>query len=256
MSTNTPGSSRRRRIAGERRPSRPETGPVETGAVEASTPPVPPAPTAPPARNEPVGRPPHDDRPTASEASETVGEHDDATVAVERRSGWWGSMASVAVLGAALAILLTLGTLAALGLLGNDGVQDMRDAEAAERAADTAPATAERAAEAILAYDHQTLEADQDAATRFMTDDFAEQYTETFEKVVRPTAEETRATVAAAVQGSATVRASADRVRVLLFVDQTTVSRANENPQVALNRVEMIMVRDGDDWLVDDITSY
>jgi hypothetical protein len=43
---------------------------------------------------------------------------------------------------------------------------------------------------------------------------------------------------------------------VLLFVDQTTVSSANETPQQALNRVEMIMVREGDRWLVDDITSY
>ena len=43
---------------------------------------------------------------------------------------------------------------------------------------------------------------------------------------------------------------------MLLFVDQTTVSSANEEPQQALNRVEMIMVREGDRWLVDDITSY
>jgi len=47
-----------------------------------------------------------------------------------------------------------------------------------------------------------------------------------------------------------------DRVRVLMFVNQTTLSTANPEPQVALNRVEFDMVREDDTWLVDDITSY
>ena len=42
----------------------------------------------------------------------------------------------------------------------------------------------------------------------------------------------------------------------MLFVDQTTVSKANPRPQVSLNRVEMSMVRDGDTWLVEDISSH
>ena len=52
------------------------------------------------------------------------------------------------------------------------------------------------------------------------------------------------------------MRATDDTARVLLFVDQATVSRANQRPQVALNRVEMSMVREGDRWLVSDISSY
>jgi Mce-associated membrane protein len=48
----------------------------------------------------------------------------------------------------------------------------------------------------------------------------------------------------------------AGRARILLFVNQTTTSAANDAPQVALNRVMLDMVdRDGT-WLVDDITSY
>lgn len=258
MSTQRPDGSRRRRIAGERRPARPleegtpaeppvgDPGPSEadTGRMDADVPAVPPV-----AAHRQESPPP---QPEATRRSDS----DEARGPDRPTRGWWGSPASVFTLVGLLVVVLTLGGVMAVAGVITSSVGDRREAEAAARAAETAPATAERAAEAILAYDHQTLDADQDAATRFMTDDFAEQYSETFEKVVKPTAEEGRATVVAAVKGSATVRASSDRVRVLLFVDQTTVSRANEDPQVALNRVQMIMVRDGDSWLVDDITSY
>jgi Mce-associated membrane protein len=40
-------------------------------------------------------------------------------------------------------------------------------------------------------------------------------------------------------------------------VNQTTTSTANSGePQTALNRVMFSMVREGDTWRVDDITSY
>jgi Mce-associated membrane protein len=51
--------------------------------------------------------------------------------------------------------------------------------------------------------------------------------------------------------------ADADRVNVLLYVNQTTRSTANGGePQVALNRVQLSMVKQGGTWLVNDITSY
>ena len=49
-----------------------------------------------------------------------------------------------------------------------------------------------------------------------------------------PTAKQQKAKVTAEVQASSVVvRATAYKVRVLLFVDQTTVSAANQTPQVA-----------------------
>ena len=179
-------------------------------------------------------------------------EEDDA----RRTSGWWGSRASLFVLSGLLAVLLTLVALAALGLLGTDGLEDLDEAEAVARTERTAPAAAEAAAAAILAYDHTSLDADQATAVQFMTEEFAAKYSDTFEKVVRPAAEQTRAKVTATVQASSIVRATEDTARVLLFVDQATTSTANDRPQIALNRVEMSLVRDGDSWLVDNITSY
>ena len=90
-----------------------------------------------------------------------------------------------------------------------------------------------------------------------MTDEFAAEYSDTFEKVVPPgrgaePGEGDR--VGARLVGRC--GPTEDTARVLLFVDQTTVSTANERPQIALNRVEMSMVREGDSWLVADISSY
>ena len=89
-----------------------------------------------------------------------------------------------------------------------------------------------------------------------MTDDFATQYTETFDKVVSPAAQQTKARVTAEVQGSAVIRATESTVRVLLFVDQNTISTANDGPQQSVNRVEMVMVKRGESWKVDEVTSY
>lgn len=173
-----------------------------------------------------------------------------------RAPGWWGSAVTVAVLSVALVVMLTLVGLGAFGLLGNAGVQDLQEADEAVVAAESAPSVAERAAEAILAYDHRSLDADQDAATKFMTSDFAEEYSTTFERTVASAARTYRAQVTAQVRGSSVVRAGADEVKVLLFVDQTTKSTAHRRPQVALNRVEFVMVEQDGEWLVDDISSY
>ena len=65
-----------------------------------------------------------------------------------------------------------------------------------------------------------------------------------------------KAHVEASVRASGVTAAGADRVEVLLFVNQTTTSTANSGePQTALNRVIFSMVRQGDTWRVDDITS-
>jgi Mce-associated membrane protein len=159
-------------------------------------------------------------------------------------------------LAVALAAILTITGLGLAGVLGNRGVPEIREASQVQEAQETAPSVAERAAEAILAYDYKTLDADQDAAERFMTPQFATKYSDSFTKAVAPAARSFKAQVTSEVLGTSVVRATPDRVRVLMFVDQTTVATNKKNPQVALNRVELDMVLRGGSWLVDDITSY
>ena len=236
MSTQQPGGPRRRRIAGERRGLRGD---------EPTTTDVPVVDTRTKTRTKPV-------RPTEDESSR----RGPATGSEPVTTGWWGTRASLATLGAALAVLVALLACIALGAGPFTGFSEVDEAEEAQQAGETAAAAAESAATEILAYNHQRLEADQDAASAYMTDDFAAKYSETFTKVVEPAAKQTKARVTAEVQGSAVVRSSPETARILLFIDQTTVSTANETPQSALNRVEFVMVEESGDWLVDDITSY
>lgn len=160
------------------------------------------------------------------------------------------------------AALAVLGVLAAVavGLAAYFGFQAQR-AEAYEQALGQAPAAAERAAVAVLAYDYETLEADRDAAVRFLTDSYADEYAETFDATAKRGAPQLKAKVEAEVLASSAMHETGDnrdpdQIRVLMFVNQRTLSTANPEPQLALNRVVFDMVDVEGTWLVDDITSY
>ncbi len=134
-------------------------------------------------------------------------------------------------------------------------------AEAYQKALDRAPAAAENAASAVLSYDYKSLEADRDAAAKFLTDDYRSQYVDTFDKLVTENATDTKATVKAQVLASSAMavgeQRDPNRVSVLLFVNQSTTSAATTGqPSVALNRVRFDMVEQDGTWLVGGITSY
>ena len=159
-------------------------------------------------------------------------------------------------------VLAVLGLLAAvgMGLAVYLGV-DYQRAVAYEDALDQAPSAAERAAVAVLSYDHESLTADRNAAAKFLTEDYRADYVDTFNSLVTDNAEKTKAKVSAEVLASSAMPQGGDAgdgaVPVLLFVDQTTVSTANSGePTTALNRVRFDMVKVDGSWLVDGITSY
>jgi Mce-associated membrane protein len=235
MSASTPRPPRRR-IAGERRPVRPDegTGIEEQEAPETeapgSTPDTlteEPPPPPPPADTPPVVRGPRGSGPS------------------------WRVIALLGVLALAL-----VATAAVLGL-GTWNYREVREQDAVAEATRSAPAAAERASAAILSYGYRSLDADEKAAERYMTPAYKKKYADTFDRLVRPNAAKVTAKVEAEVKASGVSHADADRVDVLLYVNQTTTSTANSGqPQVALNRVQLSMVKVDGTWLVDDITSY
>lgn len=162
--------------------------------------------------------------------------------------------------GLVLALLAVLAA-AAVALAAVAGFSAQRAQDRLE-ALDRAPAAAERAAAAVLSYDFESLQADRDAAAKFLTDDYRDEYVTTFDALVTENAEATQARVEAEVLASSAMlpsdgqEGSPARVPVLLFVNQTTVSTANEQPTVALNRVRLDMLQVDGTWLVDGITSY
>jgi Mce-associated membrane protein len=159
-------------------------------------------------------------------------------------------------------VFAVLGVLTALavGFAAYFLTQAQRAADYRE-ALDRAPAAAESAAAAVLSYDYKSLEADRDAAAKFLSGGYRSEYVDTFDKLVAESATETKATVEADVLASSAMVGGEDRnpnrVPVLLYVNQTTTSTANEGePPVALNRVRFDMVKVDGTWLVDGITSY
>ena len=236
MSTPTPRPPRRR-IAGERRPVRPDEG---SGIDEQEAPGTEAPGTGTPVAlaKEPPPPPPPADPPPA--------------VRGPRGSGpSWRVIALLGVLALAL-----VATAAVLGL-GTWNFREVREQDAVAEASRSAPAAAERASAAILSYGYQSLDADEKSAERYMTPAYSKKYADTFDRLVRPNAAKVKAKVEAEVKASGVSHADADRVNVLVYVNQTTTSTANSGqPQVALNRVQLSMVKVDGTWLVDDITSY
>jgi len=158
------------------------------------------------------------------------------------RPGW------LVPLAAGLAVLLVV----AVGAAAVTAFR-VRDAAATERARSAALAAAGSHAQAILSYDHRTLDADFARAQQVITGSFKDEYAETTSKVVRPTATQYKAVVKAEVTSAAVVRATGERVVVLLFIDQTTTSTRLTKAKRDASRVRMTLVRSGGRWLVSAV---
>jgi Mce-associated membrane protein len=157
-------------------------------------------------------------------------------------------------------VLAVLGALTAVAVgAAAYFVTQAQRAEAYQEALVRGSAAAENAAGPVLSYSHETLEADRDAAAKFLTDEYREKYVDTYELVLEG-APQAKATVEAKVLASAPMltgeKRDPDRVSVLVFVDQATVSAADSEPKRFLNRAQFDMVNVDGTWLVDGITSY
>jgi Mce-associated membrane protein len=153
-----------------------------------------------------------------------------------------------AVLSALLAVVIVL-VLAVAGILGVKALKGKQ----AEDARDQAAAAGRKAAEVALSYDYRSLDKSFAAARATMTPDFATKFDATA-KVAGELATKTKATVKADVREVGVRDGDADRVTLVIFVNQTTTSTITQGkPRVDLNRTRFTMVRNGDQWLVQEI---
>jgi len=125
-----------------------------------------------------------------------------------------------------------------------------------------ASAAAERALTAVLSYDYRHMEADRDRAAQFLTPSYRKQYLKNFNDLLTKgpdgspgPAVKTQAVVTANVLDTGVVDAESDRVRVIVFVNQSS-AKGTAQPTVFQDRVVATMVHQGDKWLVDNIKSY
>ncbi|GAA1553618.1 hypothetical protein [Kribbella lupini] len=175
------------------------------------------------------------------EAEEEVAEaEEDAPAPTSRGLGF--------VLTVSLSVLIVL----VLALAGVLGVKAWRGQQA-EDARGQAVNAGRQAAETALSYDYRTLDKSFAAARATMTPEFAGKFDETA-KVAGELATKTKATVRAEVREVGVRDGDANRVTLVIFVNQTTTSTITQGkPRVDLNRTRFTMVRNGSRWLVQEI---
>ena len=123
-----------------------------------------------------------------------------------------------------------------------------------DTAARDAQVAAERAVVPVLSYDYEHLDEDKRAAQAVMTGRYREEYDKLF-TVLEENAPQTQTKVTASVVASGLVRASADRVQVLVFVDRPTTNKLNAEPTVYKDQVTLSMQLVDGEWLVDDMVA-
>jgi Mce-associated membrane protein len=231
------GSPRNRpRIAGQRRTAKPETpdelSEIETAESEA-------------VETDAVAEERVQDAvtPATTKASKVVPKPSSTPVSATDSKRGSGNLLMAAL---AVVVILTLTVAAVLGVKAWHGKQ-------AEDARDQASAAGRKAAETALSYDYRDLDKSFAAARATMTPDFAAKFDATA-KVAGELATKTKATVKADVREVAVRDGDADRVTLIIFVNQTTTSTITKgSPRVDLNRTRFTMVRNGGRWLVQEI---
>lgn len=149
-------------------------------------------------------------------------------------------------------LLVGLGVLAAGLLVATIWMWTAREDGGDVSAARDAQVAAERAVVPVLSYDYEHLQEDQKAAQALMTGKYREEYDKLF-TVLEENAPQTQTKVTASVIASGIVRASEERVQVLVFVDRPTSNKLNAEPVVYKDQVTLSMQLVDGEWLVDDL---
>ncbi|MGX7723506.1 twin-arginine translocation pathway signal [Rhodococcus pyridinivorans] len=125
---------------------------------------------------------------------------------------------------------------------------------AAETARTEARVAAEEQAVAMLAYTHDQVDAQTDAAAEGLTGDFRDEYTNLMKNIIAPGAKEKAISVQVSVQASSVVSADADSAVTLLFLNQITTSSENPEAVSSGSRVRVELEKQDGRWLVGRLT--
>jgi Mce-associated membrane protein len=108
---------------------------------------------------------------------------------------------------------------------------------------------ANTAAQAIFSYDYRSFDTSVTNAQAFVTGDFAKEYAETT-AALKSSAVSEQAIVRTSVSSTGVVNASADRVELLLFVNQYRRNANITGEKVDQNRVVLTLTRINGEWKV------
>ncbi|SCL30993.1 Mce-associated membrane protein [Micromonospora rhizosphaerae] len=162
--------------------------------------------------------------------------------ALRRRAG------RVPLLPALIVAIVIAAALAVTGWYG-DHRADERD-----RAVRQALAAAPAAAKAIFSYDYRTFDESVANGRTFATGAFAHEYAQTT-ATLKQTATKQQAVVLAEVSATGVVTADADRVELLVYLNQYRRNVSTAGEKVDQNRVVLTMVPVDGDWKVVKATA-
>ena len=159
------------------------------------------------------------------------------------------------MLGKPVFTLILLGVLALLLAGGVTAATIVRHQQTAAADARGAAVDAARSGlTTMLSYSYQTFDKDVAAGSALATGDFQQRYHDLMAGTVRAAALDQQTVTNASVVRSSVVSAARDTVEALLFVNQTTTSKAGQGPQLSASRVQVTMTRVGDRWLISSLT--
>lgn len=129
-----------------------------------------------------------------------------------------------------------------------------RRAEERDTAVRQSLAAAPAAAKAIFSYDYRGFDSSVANGRTFVTGKFADEYAQTT-ATLKQTATTQQAVVLAEVSSTGVVTASADRVELLVYLNQYRRNVNTAGEKVDQNRVVLTMVPVGGDWKVAQATA-
>jgi Mce-associated membrane protein len=102
----------------------------------------------------------------------------------------------------------------------------------------------------ILSYDYRSLGSDLARAKSDTTGQFSQQFSALAGQIIVPAATQQQTVTTVTVPNVSVVSATADRVVVLLFIDQSTTNKTQRQPQQVAGQVRVTMQQTGGRWLV------
>jgi len=162
-----------------------------------------------------------------------------------------------------LVVSVAVSVITVFGLhVGGVDVEGIRPRVQAFDAGPEASATAERALKQAFSFDYRHMETDRDRAVGYMTPSYKKEYLKTFNDLLIAgpdggpgPAVKTKAVVTADVLDTGIVDAAPGRVRVVAFMNQSSV-KGDGDPTILQNRLVVTMVHRGNAWLIDQVRTF
>ncbi|MEV4241462.1 MULTISPECIES: hypothetical protein [unclassified Nocardia] len=126
--------------------------------------------------------------------------------------------------------------------------------KATTAAAQSAQESARSKISTVLSYNFNTIDTEFPRGTDNLTGKFRSDFAELSSKVIIPIAHRDSIITTAKVVESSIVTAAADKVTVLLFLNQETSSTKYQGPRLDGSRIRVGMTKVDGQWLISDIT--